>query len=120
MKYLLSALLLLSSSLIVADAVKVSHDAFKKLQQDLPKLKVLDVRAESEYSEGHIEGAINAPHEDIEKILSSVNKEDTIVMYCRSGRRAGIVAEMLEEKGYKNLFHLDGDMRAGLRQENQL
>ena len=115
MKVLISILIVISCSLITADAVDVSHEAFKKLQKDIPELKLLDVRSNEEYSEGYIEGAINLPHEDIEKILKTVNKDDTIVLYCRSGRRAGLVADMLEKKGYKNLFHLDGDMKGWLK-----
>ena len=51
---------------------------------------VLDVRTAEEFSEGHIEGAINISHEQINANLSKIMafKDQTVVVHCRSGRRA--------------------------------
>ncbi len=85
-------------------------------QQQLLKNKqsfvLLDVRTAEEYSEGHIKDAINISHEKIlesPEILSNY-KDETLVIYCRSGRRANLVMNALKNSGYKNLFHLEGDM----------
>ena len=76
-----------------------------------PESILLDVRTPEEYADGFIKGAINTPHTDTKKILASVSKDDTIILYCRSGRRVGLVAEMLNKKGYQNIYHLDGDIK---------
>lgn len=68
---------------------------------------VIDVRTEKEYNEGHLENAINIPYAEIgEKINAHVkDKEEKIIVYCRSGRRSGIAKNILEEMGYKNIIN---------------
>ena len=64
---------------------------------------IIDVRTAKEYKAGHIENAINIPHTEIAaKIADHVeNKEDKIILYCRSGRRSGIGRKILIDIGYK-------------------
>jgi phage shock protein E len=73
---------------------------------------VLDVRAPEEYAVGHIPGAINIPHDQaaarLEELRSYRDRE--IVLYCKSGRRAGIAADVLAQAGFSRLRHLAGDM----------
>ena len=73
---------------------------------------LLDVRSPEEYREGHIPGAVNIPYDELEQRLAEVSagKEDEIVVYCRSGRRAGIAEAFLLAAGYKNVKDLDGHM----------
>lgn len=68
--------------------------------------KIIDVRTEKEYKEGHLKNAINIPHSEIrEKINAHVkDKEEKIILYCRSGRRSAIAKKILEEMGYKNII----------------
>lgn len=64
----------------------------------------LDVRTAEEYSEGHIEGALNIDvlKESFEDIaLKTLPKEKTIALYCRSGRRSKSAANILADKGYQ-------------------
>jgi phage shock protein E len=75
-------------------------------------LFLLDVRTPQEYAEGHIAGAINVPYDQLATRLAEVPKDKDVVLYCRSGRRAGIAADVLAANGYKRLSHLDGDMIA--------
>ena len=71
---------------------------------------ILDVRTQEEYDEGHIPGAIVISHEEIaekaEKVLT--DKEQLILVYCRSGRRSKIAAETLAELGYTNIKEFGG------------
>ena len=71
---------------------------------------ILDVRTQEEYDEGHIPGAIVISHEEIaekaEKVLT--DKEQLILVYCRSGRRSKIAAEALVELGYTNIKEFGG------------
>lgn len=75
-------------------------------------LFVLDVRTPQEYAEGHVPGAVNVPQEQLASRLAEVPKDKDVVLYCKSGRRAGIAADVLAANGYTRLSHLEGDMPA--------
>jgi phage shock protein E len=71
---------------------------------------LVDVRSAEEFSTGHVEGAINIPHLDVEKRLSEFgeNRDRQIVLYCRSGHRAGLAQESLKALGYTQVFNAGG------------
>ena len=71
---------------------------------------ILDVRTLEEFSEGHIPGAINIPNEDIgtAEIPELPNKEQRILVYCRSGNRSKQAAEKLVALGYTNIVEFGG------------
>ena len=75
-------------------------------------LFVLDVRTPSEFAAGHVPDAVNIPYDQIASRLQDVPKDKDVVLYCKSGRRAGLAAEVLEAHGYTRLEHLQGDMEA--------
>ncbi|MFT6327354.1 MAG: phage shock protein E [Crocinitomicaceae bacterium] len=70
----------------------------------------LDVRSSSEFSSGHIEGAIHLTHTNVTEQASSLlpNKDDEILVYCRSGGRSGKAETMLKELGYTNVKNIGG------------
>ena len=71
---------------------------------------ILDVRTPEEFAEGHIEGAILIPDHEIgekaENVLS--NKDQLILVYCRSGRRSKNAASELATLGYTNIKEFGG------------
>ena len=71
---------------------------------------ILDVRAQEEYDQGHIPGAIVIPHEEITEKAEAVlqDKNQLILVYCRSGRRSKIAADALVELGYTNIKEFGG------------
>lgn len=73
---------------------------------------VLDVRSPEEYAAGHVPGAVNIPHTEISARLDDLrpHRGEQIVLYCKSGRRAGIAADILTQAGFTRLYHLAGDM----------
>jgi rhodanese-related sulfurtransferase len=73
---------------------------------------VLDVRSGEEYAAGHVPGAVNVPYDQVAARIAELPKDRQIVLYCRSGRRVGIAAEVLAANGFKSLAHLTGDMPA--------
>jgi rhodanese-related sulfurtransferase len=77
---------------------------------------VLDVRSPEEYAAGHVPGALNIPFDQVAQRHAEVPKDKDVVLYCRSGRRAGIAAEALAAQGYTRLQHLEGDMPAWIEQ----
>lgn len=97
----------------LAEQKDISQTEFMDMAKS--SLIVLDVRTPDEFKEGHVPGAINLPLGNLpEQFTSLGNKEQKIVVYCRSGFRAGKAIKLLNEKGYLNTLHLDGDFKAWL------
>ena len=73
---------------------------------------ILDVREQDEYDAGHIPGAILIPYTQIEEKANEMlpDKEQLILVYCRSGRRSKIAAEALVKLGYTNIKEFGGIM----------
>ena len=71
---------------------------------------ILDVRTQEEYDEGHIPGAILIPDTEIEARAEEIltDKDQLILVYCRSGRRSKLAAEILVELGYTNIRKFGG------------
>ncbi len=69
--------------------------------------EMLDVRGSSEYAEGHVENALNAPYTRIAERLASIPKDKQYYVYCASGRRAALTSSFLESKGYRAVL-VDG------------
>ncbi len=71
---------------------------------------LLDVRTPEEFAEGHIEGAQLLPYDEIAARTDELpaDKDTTIVVYCRSGRRSAIAAEELADMGYTAVYDLGG------------
>lgn len=80
----------------------------------------LDVRSSMEYAMGHIDGAVHLPHtkvsEQAEKLLP--NKDDEILVYCRSGGRAGKAEAVLKSMGYTHVKNIGGLNDAEKLKEN--
>ena len=80
----------------------------------------LDVRTPSEFNEGHIEGAslIDLQSGNFENEITSLNKNQTYAIYCRSGNRSGEAVKVMTEAGFTKIYNLDGGVidwaRAGL------
>lgn len=73
---------------------------------------VLDVRTEEEYQNGHIPGAVLLPNETIgtEQPKELPDKDQKILVYCRSGNRSRQAAAKLAEMGYTNIYEFGGIM----------
>ena len=71
---------------------------------------ILDVRRADEFATGHIPGAINVANESIgvDDIPELPDKNQLIMVYCRSGRRSKEAAEKLVKLGYTNIVEFGG------------
>lgn len=69
---------------------------------------LIDVRTESEWRDGHLEGAILIPYDRIgETIVNAApDRKTKINLYCRSGRRSGIALDVLKRLGYEDVNNL--------------
>jgi phage shock protein E len=112
-KALLTALAaLISTAAFAGDVPGMSDEALLARMASGDKATVvLDVRTPKEFAEGHVPGAINISHDQLEGRLSELDddRDRDVVVYCRSGHRAGIALDMLEKAGFKRLYHLEGD-----------
>lgn len=109
----LALILLMSFDVLSAELWSVAQ-LQKAISKSGHKPVLLDVRTQSEYNDGHIQDAINIPHDQLlkEPQLVSAYKDSQMVVFCRSGVRAGKVIEMLEGLGFKEIIDIDGDMLA--------
>ena len=91
----------------------------RKLESSTEKFFLLDVRSKEEYQSGHIKNSINIPHEElIEDInLISQYKNESLIVYCRSGVRAQLVIDKLLENDFKNIINMNGDMLAWIESD---
>ena len=65
-------------------------------------LTVIDVRTETEWNTGHLEGALHIEWQDILELSSDIPKDEEIYLYCRSGNRSGKATKILLDAGYTN------------------
>jgi rhodanese-related sulfurtransferase len=70
----------------------------------------LDVRTPGEFAEGHIEGAqlIDFQSGNFENEISSLDKNATYAVYCRSGNRSGQAVKVMHDAGFHNVYNLNG------------
>ncbi len=73
-------------------------------------VQILDSRTPEEFAEGHLQNAINIDVKDNSfeiNALNTLNRKKTVAVYCRSGRRSKMAAEVLHKNGFK-VIELDG------------
>ena len=90
--------------------MNITAEEAKKIMDTEEGYIILDVRTQEEYDQGHIPGAIVISHEEIAEKSEDVltDKDQLILVYCRSGRRSKIAAEALVELGYTNIKEFGG------------
>lgn len=94
------------------DAIKNLFGMDKTDYADLVKqgAVIVDVRSKSEYAGGHIKNSINIPVDQLEKNLSKLNKEKTIITCCASGMRSSSAKNILQNNGFKSVHNGGGWM----------
>jgi rhodanese-related sulfurtransferase len=75
---------------------------------------LVDTREDSEWSAGHVRGAVHMSKGTIERDIETQipDKSTTLVLYCGGGFRSALVADNLKKMGYTNPISLDGGWRA--------
>jgi phage shock protein E len=70
----------------------------------------VDVRTDSEFNAGHVEGALHIPYDQMEQRFSELEPYagQEIVVYCRSGHRAGIAKGVLDQHGFSDVVNGGG------------
>ena len=90
--------------------MNITAEEAKQIMDSEEGYVILDARTQEEYDQGHIPGAIVISHEEIMEKAEDVltDKDQLILVYCRSGRRSKIAAEALAELGYTNIREFGG------------
>ena len=90
----------------------VSMDDILKIMNENKDYVIVDVRTPDEYKEGHIPNAINIPNETINETVYNKlkDKNQLILIYCRSGSRSRQAAYKMQKLGYTNLVDFGGIM----------
>ena len=90
--------------------VNITAEEAKQIMDSQEGYIILDVRTQEEYDQGHIPGAILLSNTEIQAKAEEVltDKDQLILVYCRSGRRSKLAAEALVELGYTNIKEFGG------------
>ncbi|KJV36828.1 hypothetical protein VI08_02755 [Luteibacter yeojuensis] len=99
---------------LLAWAQDVSRDAMatRMAAHDAPVL--LDVRTPAEYRDGHLAGALNVPVDEVRARSGAIGarRDQELVVYCKSGKRAARARDTLQSLGYTNVHLLEGSADA--------
>lgn len=89
---------------------QISPEEAKAMMEEETDYILLDVRSQEEYAEGHIQGAIVIPDNEIADRAQAelTDKEAITLVYCRSGRRSKLAAQALADLGYTNVYEFGG------------
>ena len=115
MKTILTAILIVAAAAIYCSCKKEKSFTSVNVQEFAntiaqPGTQIVDVRTAEEYATGHIDGSINI---DVKKdnfketATTLLDKEKSVALYCRSGRRSKLAAGILIAQGY-SIVELDG------------
>ena len=90
--------------------MNITAEEAKQIMDSEAGYIILDTRTQAEYDEGHIPGAIVISHDEITEKAEEVltDKNQLILVYCRSGRRSKLAAEALVKLGYTNIKEFGG------------
>ena len=110
---LLSVLFLTGCALPAGQEVsyrQINMDEAITMMEEESSYIILDVRTPEEFADKHIPGAINIPNETIstEEIPELPDKDQLILVYCRSGNRSKQASEKLAALGYTNIVEFGG------------
>ena len=107
---LLAALLAACGATSKPSYRQITADEAAQMMQEETGFVLLDVRTQEEYASGHIPGAICIPNETIgsEEIPELPDKDQLVLVYCRSGNRSKQASQKLAEQGYTNVVEFGG------------
>ena len=89
---------------------QVDAETAKELMDTEDDYVILDARTQAEYDEGHIPGAILIPHDTVATAAEDAlpDKDQLILVYCRSGNRSKQASQALVDLGYTNIVEFGG------------
>jgi rhodanese-related sulfurtransferase len=120
-----SSLLLLSSLVLMAGCASSApvveqqqvtdlsaQEAYTLIQErmDDASFLILDVRTPAEYEEGHLAGAVNynVRDEAFRENLEMLDRDDSYLVYCRTGGRSQVAVDTMVELEFQRVYHMTG------------
>ncbi len=90
--------------------VNIDADEFAMDLPFDPKMKIVDVRRETEFADGHVAGAVNIPLETLTDpgLMADFDDADNIYIHCASGYRSTIATSLFKRQGIHNLHNISG------------
>ena len=84
-----------------------SKEAYGLIKADT-NIAILDVRTAKEFADGHVAGAVNIDvnQADFAQKIDELDRSQTYIVYCRSGRRSSKAVGIMAAKGFKNLYNV--------------
>lgn len=86
------------------------HDA-RDFIASVPDMYLLDVREPDEFAQAHIQYFVNRPLGQLDQWSTAIPKTAPVMVVCHSGRRSMLAAQQLVDKGYLQVFNLDGGVQ---------
>lgn len=91
---------------------EISYEEAMEIIREHPDAMLIDVRSIQEFSEGHLLGAISIPVYDLAQNITRVikNRDNIIILYCRTGARSKKAAKILADLCYTNVYTIKGGL----------
>ncbi|HEY9169611.1 MAG TPA: rhodanese-like domain-containing protein [Lutibacter sp.] len=120
--------------LVIITALAISCDTKSQSQSDAIKVltptefkekaanqTIIDIRTPQEFSQGHIDGAININYYDNNFIdqIAKYDKNQPIFIYCRSGNRTSSASKKIADFGFTEIYDLEGGILYWLKNNNE-
>lgn len=93
---------LLSSGVHASERADIGWDLIDK------GALVVDVRTPEEFKQGHLDNAINYPLSEVTTHFANIDKDQPIVLYCRTGNRSGQAYQFLRAQGFTQIHNAGG------------
>lgn len=97
----------------------ISTDELKKILQT-NHTQIVDLRGATEYKSGHIKGADHVFVGTIEKNLSKIKKDESVIIHCQAGDRSAIGYSILAKHGYRNVKNYEGGITEWISKGNEV
>lgn len=93
-------------------SVEHAHTHWKAGEKSPVPFIFIDVRTPEEYAESHIKGSTLIPLQQLEQRIAELPKDKQVYLYCHSGRRSVVAANILTKAGYSNIENIEGGITA--------
>jgi rhodanese-related sulfurtransferase len=103
-----------------SDAIKVLTPT--EFKEKAVNQTIIDIRTPQEFSEGHIEGAININYYDSNFMdqMAKYDKNQPIFIYCRSGNRTSSASKKAADFGFTQIYDLEGGILYWMKNNNEV
>ena len=104
----------------LAEITLINPEEMKTLLLD-KDVQLVDVRSVKEFNEHYIQGAENIVFdENFDIKLDNLDKEKPVVVYCKKGGRSARCAKVLQERGFKKIYDLEGGLTQWIKEGNEV